>query len=103
METASLDRSITRLPPSTGFDELLAPEPEPEPEPAAAPQPARTSGTTARAAAAERRTLLFITFLGCHERGGTQPAERVRRSGAAARFPQPSPNVPNVTRGEIFL
>src|ERR1700722_12437258 len=106
METASLERSITRLPPVTGFDEPLAPEPEPEPEPepvpAAAPQPARTSGTTARAAAPERGTLLFITFPGCHERGGTQPAERDRRSDAAARFPKPSPLVPNVTRGTIF-
>jgi hypothetical protein len=64
METASLERSITRLPPSTGLDEALAPEPELAPEPDAAPQPARTSGTTARAAAAERRTFLFITFLG---------------------------------------
>src|SRR5277367_5488859 len=83
METASLERSITRLPPSTGFDEPLAAEPAPElePDPAAEPQPARTSGTAASAAATEIRNLFFIRFLGCRERRGTRPAGRGRRCG----------------------
>src|ERR1700756_4033675 len=108
METASLERSITRLPPSTGFDEPLAAEPEPElepePAPTPVPQPARTNGTAARAAAAERRTFLFITFLGCHERA--LALDQRGETGAAALrrdFPNPSPLVPNVTIDHDFF
>src|ERR1700733_13557755 len=99
METASLERSITRLPPSTGFDE--PPAAGPEPVPPAAP-PAIPSGTPASAAAAESRNLLFIRFLGCHERLGTRPAGRDRPSSAAGNVPNPSPLVPNVTIDEVF-
>src|ERR1700744_5412423 len=74
METASFERSITRLPPSTGFYEPLPKEPAPELAPVPEAQPARISGTTTRAAAVATRTFLFITFLGCHERRSTQPA-----------------------------
>src|SRR5579862_3095998 len=106
METASLERSITRLPPVTGFDEPLAALPDPElvPEvlPAPEAQPARISGTAARAAAAERRTLLFIRFLGCRESYGTRPAERDERCSVAARFRHPSFSVPNVTIVHVF-
>src|ERR1700748_1524717 len=96
METASLERSITRLPPSTGFDELVAAEPAP----VAAPQPARANGIAAKPAAIKMRSFFFTTFLDCHERRGTP---RQGSAGYSAIFEPWSAIRPSVTKGTVAM